>query len=100
MARVRAICGRSLGLGFYNVKNQLFIADAYTGLHVVGPNGRLATKIADSADAPFKFLNALYVDQLTGNVYFLVLFSISGIIFLTLMFDMDILLKIHNFLEI
>ncbi|XP_024930052.2 protein STRICTOSIDINE SYNTHASE-LIKE 12-like [Ziziphus jujuba] len=64
-------CGRPIGIAFYFLKNQLFIADAYRGLLVAGPNERLATQIATSAEGlPFKFLDGLDVDQLTGNVYF------------------------------
>ncbi|EXC52180.1 Strictosidine synthase 1 [Morus notabilis] len=49
----------------------LFIADAFLGLFVVGPNGGLATGLATAAEGtPFRFLNGLSVDQHTGDVYF------------------------------
>lgn len=49
----------------------MYIADAYSGLFVAGTNGRLATKLATSAEGvPFCFLNGLDVDPLSGLVYF------------------------------
>lgn len=51
----------------------LYIADAYFGLFVVGPSGGVAKLLATSAGdnaAPFKFLNGLDVDDQTGVVYF------------------------------
>lgn len=64
-------CGRPLGVGFNNLTGQLYIADAYSGLLVVGSNGGLATPVATTAEGvPFRFLNGLDVDQLTGDVYF------------------------------
>nr|CAN78855.1 hypothetical protein VITISV_013355 [Vitis vinifera] len=64
-------CGRPLGLSFNNLRNQMYIADAYSGLFVAGTNGRLATKLATSAEGvPFCFLNGLDVDPLSGLVYF------------------------------
>ena len=64
-------CGRPLGLSFNNQRNQLYIADAYFGLLVAGPNGRLATTLATTAEqVPFNFLFGLDVDPLSGLVYF------------------------------
>lgn len=64
-------CGRPLGLGFNNATNELYIADAYFGLLVVGKNGGLATQLATSADGvPFRFPDGLDVDPVTGDVYF------------------------------
>ncbi|XP_052174624.1 protein STRICTOSIDINE SYNTHASE-LIKE 10-like [Diospyros lotus] len=66
-----SICGRPLGLGFNKRTGNLFIADAYMGLLVVGPQGGLATPIATEADGvPFGFTNGLDIDQQTGFVYF------------------------------
>ncbi|XP_038688092.1 protein STRICTOSIDINE SYNTHASE-LIKE 11-like [Tripterygium wilfordii] len=66
-----SVCGRTFGLGFYFRTGDLYIADIYLGLLVVGQNGRLATQLANSADGvPFRFTNALDVDQRTGIVYF------------------------------
>lgn len=65
------ICGRPLGLRFNERTEDLYIADAYMGLLVVGPNGGLATKISTQSDnAPFYFANGLDIDQGTGVVYF------------------------------
>ncbi|KAJ4713290.1 Strictosidine synthase [Melia azedarach] len=76
-------CGRPLGLGFNNATNELYIADAYFGLLVVGKNGGLATQLATSADGvPFRFPDGLDVDPVTGDVYFTdasAVFSISQI---------------------
>lgn len=63
-------CGRPFGLGFHYQTGDLYIADAYYGLMVVGPNGGVATQLANAADGvPFGFTNALDVDTETGMVY-------------------------------
>lgn len=73
-------CGRPLGLGLNHKTSQLYIADAYSGLLVVGRGGGLATPIATSAEGvPFGFPNSLDVDQLTGKVYFTDASSVYGI---------------------
>ena len=67
------ICGRPLGLKFDRKTCNLYIADAYFGLLMVGPRGGVAKQLAASAShggAPFKFLNGLDVDDQTGVVYF------------------------------
>ncbi|WOH06376.1 hypothetical protein DCAR_0625802 [Daucus carota subsp. sativus] len=65
------VCGRPLGLGFNRRTGDLYIADAYRGLYVVGPKGGLATLVtADAEGVPFTFLNGLDVDHRTGDVYF------------------------------
>lgn len=65
------VCGRPLGLRFNRRTGDLYIADAYMGLHVVGPKGGLATKLtAEAEGVPFTFLNGLDIDQRTGDVYF------------------------------
>ncbi|PSS01746.1 Protein STRICTOSIDINE SYNTHASE-LIKE 2 like [Actinidia chinensis var. chinensis] len=65
------ICGRPLGLRFDQTTGALYIADAYMGLLVVGPEGGLATKVADQAQGtPFAFTNGLDIDQRNGIVYF------------------------------
>ncbi|KAI4357916.1 hypothetical protein L6164_001832 [Bauhinia variegata] len=65
-------CGRPLGIKFDSKTCNLYIADAYFGLHVVGPSGGVAEELATSADdgVPFNFLNGLDVDAQTGVVYF------------------------------
>ncbi|THG08265.1 hypothetical protein TEA_011015 [Camellia sinensis var. sinensis] len=65
------ICGRPLGLRFDQKSGQLYIADAYMGLVVVGPEGGLATKVATEAQGiPFGLTNGLDIDQRSGVVYF------------------------------
>lgn len=64
--------GRPLGLKFDSKTCNLYIADACLGLFMVGPSGGVATQLAISTDddaAPFKFLNALDIDEQSG-VYF------------------------------
>ncbi|XP_031276883.1 strictosidine synthase-like [Pistacia vera] len=64
------IYGRPFGLAL-NRTRYLFIADAYYSLLVAGPNGRLATQLAISAEGErFRFCNGLDIDQRTGLVYF------------------------------
>lgn len=65
------VCGRPIGFSFNAITGDLYIADAYRGLHVVGPNGGLATQLVTSAEGvPFRFLNGVDVNPLTGEVYF------------------------------
>ena len=65
------VCGRPLGLKFNEATCDLYIADAYFGLLVVGQNGGVAKQVAISAKGvPFRFTNALDIDQNTGVVYF------------------------------
>ena len=70
--QTESMCGRPLGLQFFAMTGDLYIADAYMGLMKVGPNGGeaqvLATQAADGV--PFHFVNGLDVDQATGDVYF------------------------------
>lgn len=64
-------CGRPLGLGFNYRTVDLYIADAYHGLNVVGPKDGRIIQLATAAEGvPFLFLNAVDVDQETGIVYF------------------------------
>lgn len=64
-------CGRPLGLRFNEKTGELFIADAYMGLLVVGPNGGVATRVATEVEGvPLGFTNGLDIDQQTGVVYF------------------------------
>ncbi|KAM7467494.1 hypothetical protein LguiB_015056 [Lonicera macranthoides] len=65
------ICGRPIAFSFHTITGDLYITDAYLGVHVVGPNGGHATPLATGAEGiPFRFCNGIDVDQLTGNVYF------------------------------
>ncbi|XP_076888870.1 protein STRICTOSIDINE SYNTHASE-LIKE 12-like [Bidens hawaiensis] len=56
-----------MALSFNPITSLLYIADAYFGLLVVGPNGGLATQLASG----FKFATGVDVDLITGNVYFI-----------------------------
>ncbi|KAJ4875077.1 Protein STRICTOSIDINE SYNTHASE-LIKE 12 [Raphanus sativus] len=65
------ICGRPVGLAFNEITGDLYIADAFLGLYVVSRRGGQAKRLADSAvGLPFKFLDGLDVDPVTGSVYF------------------------------
>ena len=65
------ICGRPLGLRFDKKNGDLYIADAYLGLNVVGPTGGLATQLAiEAEDHPFRFTNDLDVNDDEGVIYF------------------------------
>ncbi|KAB5561766.1 hypothetical protein DKX38_006723 [Salix brachista] len=64
------ICGRPLGLRFDKKTGDLYIADAYFGLMKVGPEGGLATLLANEAEGiPLGFTNDLDIDD-EGNIYF------------------------------
>ncbi|KAI7986397.1 hypothetical protein LOK49_LG14G00311 [Camellia lanceoleosa] len=90
------ICGKPFALSF-SLKGYLYIADAYFGLLVVGPNGGLATQLATSAEGvPFRFLIAVDVDLLTGTVYFTdssEIFELRQIPFLS--FSFQTAFKVH-----
>lgn len=65
------MCGRPLGIQFNKKTCNLYIADAYFGLLMVGPNGGAATHLASTAEGvPFRFTNGVDVDQTKGVVYF------------------------------
>ncbi|RDX60946.1 Protein STRICTOSIDINE SYNTHASE-LIKE 2, partial [Mucuna pruriens] len=65
------ICGRPLGLCFGTLSSDLYIADSYKGLVVVGPNGGTTTRLLSTVEGePLAFTNGLDVDQRTGTVYF------------------------------
>ncbi|PKI50863.1 hypothetical protein CRG98_028770 [Punica granatum] len=67
------ICGRPLGLGFNHNTGDLYVADAYMGLLVVGPDGGSATKVDVAAGVdpgPLRFANGLDIDQRSGTIYF------------------------------
>ncbi|CAK9311442.1 unnamed protein product [Citrullus colocynthis] len=69
--QTEAACGRPLGLKFHPSTCELYIADAYFGLLVVGPQGGLARQLAASAQGvPLRFTNALDIDSHNGVVYF------------------------------
>lgn len=69
--RKEHICGRPLGLCFNDKTGDLYIADAYMGLLVVGSTGGLATQlVVEAHGVPLGFTNSLDIDQNTGVVYF------------------------------
>ncbi|PIA59741.1 hypothetical protein AQUCO_00400559v1 [Aquilegia coerulea] len=64
------VCGRPLGLRFNKKTGDLYIADAYFGLMVVGPEGGLAHVLVNEAEGvPLRFTNDLDIDE-EGNIYF------------------------------
>ncbi|KAK9726015.1 hypothetical protein RND81_05G184800 [Saponaria officinalis] len=64
-------CGRPLGLRFNEKSGELYIADAYMGLMVVGRDGGLARKLVTEVDGiTIGFTNGLDIDQESGLVYF------------------------------
>ncbi|GMH18685.1 hypothetical protein Nepgr_020526 [Nepenthes gracilis] len=65
------VCGRPLGLRFDQKTGDLYIADAYFGLLVVGPAGGLATQVATEAEnQPFYFTNDMDIDEHEDVIYF------------------------------
>lgn len=65
------VCGRPLGLRFDKTTGDLYIADAYLGLHVVGPTGGLATKLVSEFEGkPLRFTNDLDIDEDNDIIYF------------------------------
>ncbi|XP_017976061.1 PREDICTED: protein STRICTOSIDINE SYNTHASE-LIKE 10 [Theobroma cacao] len=65
------ICGRPLGLRFDKKTGDLYIADAYFGLQVVGPAGGLATQLITEAEGqPLYFTNDMDIDELDDVIYF------------------------------
>lgn len=68
--KLEHICGRPLGLRFNKSSGDLFIADAYFGLMVVGPQGGVARSLTTEAEGQaFTFTNDLDLDT-DGFVYF------------------------------
>uniref|UniRef100_A0A1D1YL81 Adipocyte plasma membrane-associated protein n=1 Tax=Anthurium amnicola TaxID=1678845 RepID=A0A1D1YL81_9ARAE len=64
------LCGRPLGLRFDRRTGELYIADAYHGLMVVGRGGGVATPLATHAQGmPVRFANDLDVHG-NGSVFF------------------------------
>ncbi|XP_010524154.1 PREDICTED: protein STRICTOSIDINE SYNTHASE-LIKE 13 [Tarenaya hassleriana] len=64
------LCGRPLGLRFDKQTGNLFIADAYYGLLVVGPEGGLATSLSTHVEGkPILFANDLDIHK-NGSIFF------------------------------
>ena len=65
------VCGRPLGLRFNQKTGDLYIADAYFGLQVVGPNGGLATQLVTEVEGqPLLFTNDVDIDEHEDVIYF------------------------------
>ncbi|XP_015582983.1 protein STRICTOSIDINE SYNTHASE-LIKE 10 isoform X2 [Ricinus communis] len=65
------VCGRPLGLRFDKKTGDLYIADAYLGLQVVGPNGGLATPVVSEVEGhPLRFTNDMDIDEQNDVIYF------------------------------
>ncbi|KAF7805339.1 protein STRICTOSIDINE SYNTHASE-LIKE 13 [Senna tora] len=63
-------CGRPLGLRFEKESGNLYIADAYFGLLVVGPDGGVATPLATHVQGnPILFANDLDIHH-NGSIFF------------------------------
>ena len=65
------VCGRPLGLKFDKKSGDLYIADAYLGLKVVGPAGGLATEVVTEAEGqPLHFTNDMDISEDEDVIYF------------------------------
>lgn len=65
------VCGRPLGLKFNQKTGDLYIADAYLGLQVVGPTGALATPLVTEIEGrPLLFTNDMDIDEQEDVIYF------------------------------
>lgn len=65
------VCGRPLGLRFSKKTGELYIADAYMGLRVVGPDGGLATQVVTEVEGqPLGFTNDVDIDEQNDVIYF------------------------------
>ncbi|CAM8984420.1 unnamed protein product [Rhodiola kirilowii] len=65
------ICGRPLGLRFDKKSGDLYIADAYLGLQVVGPDGGLATPLVSEVEGQtLRFTNDMDIDEEADVIYF------------------------------
>ncbi|XP_027113315.2 protein STRICTOSIDINE SYNTHASE-LIKE 13 [Coffea arabica] len=63
-------CGRPLGLRFDKQTGKLYIADAYFGLLVVGPEGGIATPLSTQVGGkPILFANDLDIHK-NGSIFF------------------------------
>jgi sugar lactone lactonase YvrE len=65
------VCGRPLGLRFDKKTGDLYIADAYFGLQMVGPAGGLATQLVTEAEGQqLYFTNDMDIDEQEDVIYF------------------------------
>ncbi|KAF8656729.1 hypothetical protein HU200_060521 [Digitaria exilis] len=65
-------CGRPLGLKFNDKTGELYVADAYHGLRVVGPDDNVSRPLVPEwqGSRPFSFANGIEIDYETGAIYF------------------------------
>jgi hypothetical protein len=65
-------CGRPLGLKFNTKTGELYVADAYHGLRVVGPVENVSRPLLPEwqGSRPFSFANGVEIDYGTGEIYF------------------------------
>lgn len=64
-------CGRPLGLRFHHKTGDLYIADAYLGLQVVGPSGGKASPLVTEVEGhQLIFTNDLDIDDEKDVIYF------------------------------
>ncbi|XP_019189727.1 PREDICTED: protein STRICTOSIDINE SYNTHASE-LIKE 11-like [Ipomoea nil] len=73
ITNIRAECGRPLGLDFDHARGVLYVTDMFYGLlKVERNNGGLATQLAAGVNGRnFSFIDAVAVDELTADVYFI-----------------------------
>ncbi|KAJ4972247.1 hypothetical protein NE237_005346 [Protea cynaroides] len=65
------LCGRPLGLKFHPKTGDLYIADAYLGLHMVSPDGGPATKLVNQVEGePLRFINDMDIHEEENAIYF------------------------------
>ncbi|PIN18317.1 putative alkaloid synthase/Surface mucin Hemomucin [Handroanthus impetiginosus] len=65
------ICGRPLGLRFHPKTGNLYIADAYIGLQVVGPKGGIASPLVTEVEGQhLRFTNDMDIDEEKDVIYF------------------------------
>ncbi|KAL8493815.1 hypothetical protein ACS0TY_024835 [Phlomoides rotata] len=65
------VCGRPLGLRFHKKTGHLYIADAYLGLLVVGPEGGVASPLVTQVEGHrLLFTNDLDIDHEKDVIYF------------------------------
>ncbi|KAL5204646.1 hypothetical protein ABZP36_009517 [Zizania latifolia] len=64
-------CGRPLGLKFNNKTGELYVADAYLGLRVVGKGDNVSRPLVPQwLGSSFTFANGVEIDHETGAIYF------------------------------
>ena len=60
-----------MGLRFDKKTGDLYIADAYLGLHVVGPTGGLSTPLVTEVEGqPLRFTNDVDISEDEDVIYF------------------------------